>query len=157
MSFEKEKFEALQQVIDELRNEPGALMPIMQRAQDIFGYLPEEVQNYIAKELDIPVSDIYGVATFYAQFNLEPKGKYIISVCMGTACYVKGSEKVLSEIERVLGVKADTNPTPDGLFSISALRCVGACGLAPVIMVNDDVYGRLTPDQVPGIIAKYRQ
>ena len=90
---------ALQQVIDELRNEPGALMPIMQRAQDIFGYLPEEVQNYIAKELDIPVSDIYGVATFYAQFNLEPKGKYIISVCMGTACYVKGSQQVLDKLE----------------------------------------------------------
>lgn len=92
MSLEKEKFEALQKVIDELRDEPGALMPIMQRAQDIFGYLPEEVQYYIAKELDIPVSDVYGVATFYAQFNLEPKGQYNISVCLGTACYVKGSQ-----------------------------------------------------------------
>ena len=155
MALEKEKFEALQLVIDELRNEPGALMPIMQRAQDIFGYLPEEVQNYIAKELDIPVSDIYGVATFYAQFNLEPKGKYIISVCMGTACYVKGSQQVLDKLEEVLGVPAGRT-TKDGLFTLNATRCLGACGLAPVIMVNDDVYGRLTPEQVAGIIEKYR-
>jgi len=156
MALEKEKFEELQLVIDELRNEPGALMPIMQRAQDIFGYLPEEVQNYIAKELDIPVSDIYGVATFYAQFNLEPKGKYIISVCMGTACYVKGSQQVLDKLEEVLEVPAGRT-TKDGLFTLNATRCLGACGLAPVIMVNDDVYGRLTPDQIPGIIAKYRE
>ena len=157
MSLEnKEKYEALQNVVDELRNEPGALMPIMQRAQDIFGYLPEEVQNYIAKELDIPVSDIYGVATFYAQFNLEPKGKYIISVCMGTACYVKGSQAVLDKLEEVLGVPAGRT-TADGLFTLNATRCLGACGLAPVIMVNDDVYGRLTPAQIPGIIEKYRQ
>ena len=155
-SNNNEKFEALQKVIDELRDQPGALMPIMQRAQDIFGYLPEEVQNYIARELDIPVSDIYGVATFYAQFNLEPKGKYIISVCMGTACYVKGSQQVLDKLSEVLGVPAGKT-TPDGLFTLNATRCLGACGLAPVIMVNDDVYGRLTPDQVPGIIAKYRQ
>ena len=156
MALEKEKFEALQLVIDELRNEPGALMPIMQRAQDIFGYLPEDVQNIIAKGLDIPVSDVYGVATFSAQFNLEPKGKYIISVCLGTACYVKGAQLVLDELEKVLGVPAGST-TPDGLFTLNATRCLGACGLAPVIMVNDDVYGRLTPDQVPGIIAKYRQ
>lgn len=157
MSLEtKEKYEALQNVINELKNEPGALMPIMQRAQDIFGYLPEEVQNYIAKELDIPVSDVYGVATFYAQFNLEPKGKYIISVCMGTACYVKGSQQILNKLEEVLGIPAGRT-TPDGLFTLNATRCLGACGLAPVIMVNDDVYGRLTPAQIPGIIDKYRQ
>ena len=156
MALEKEKFEALQQVIDELRNEPGALMPIMQRAQDIFGYLPEEVQNYIAKELDIPVSDIYGVATFYAQFNLEPKGKYIISVCLGTACYVKGAQLVLDELEKVLGVPAGST-TPDGLFTLNATRCLGACGLAPVMTVNEEVYGRLTPEDIPGIIAKYRE
>ncbi len=150
-----DKYAALAQVIDELKNEPGALMPIMQRAQDIFGYLPEDVQNIIAKGLDIPVSDVYGVATFYAQFNLEPKGKYIISVCLGTACYVKGAQLVLDELEKVLGVPAGST-TPDGLFTRNATRCLGACGLAPVIMVNDDVYGRLTPDQVAGIIEKYR-
>ncbi len=151
-----DKHDALQQVIDELRNEPGCLMPIMQRAQDIYGYLPEEVMNHIARELDIPVSDVYGVATFYAQFNLEPKGKYIISVCLGTACYVKGAQQVLDKLEEVLGVPAGST-TPDGLFTLNATRCLGACGLAPVIMVNDDVYGRLTPDQVPGVIAKYRE
>ena len=150
-----DKYAALQAVIDELKNEPGALMPIMQRAQDIFGYLPEDVQNIIAKGLDIPVSDVYGVATFYAQFNLEHKGKYIISVCMGTACYVKGSQLVLDKLEEVLGVPAGRT-TEDGLFTLNATRCLGACGLAPVIMVNDDVYGRLTPDQIPAIIAKYR-
>ena len=150
-----DKYAALAQVIDELKNEPGALMPIMQRAQDIFGYLPEDVQNIIAKGLDIPVSDVYGVATFYAQFNLEPKGKYIISVCRGTACYVKGAQLVLDKLEEVLGVPAGST-TPDGMFTLNATRCLGACGLAPVIMVNDDVYGRLTPEQVAGIIAKYR-
>ncbi len=150
-----DKYAALQQVIDELKNEPGALMPIMQRAQDIFGYLPEDVQNIIAKGLDIPVSDVYGVATFYAQFNLEPKGKYIISVCLGTACYVKGAQLVLDELEKVLGVPAGST-TPDGLFTLNATRCLGACGLAPVIMGNDDVYGRLTPGQVAGVIEKYR-
>ena len=155
MAFDNEKYVALQAVIDELKNEPGALMPIMQRAQDIFGYLPEDVQNIIAKGLDIPVSDVYGVATFYAQFNLEPKGKYIISVCLGTACYVKGAQLVLDELEKVLGVPAGST-TPDGLFTLNATRCLGACGLAPVIMVNDDVYGRLTPDQVAGVIEKYR-
>ena len=141
MSLEKERVEALQRVIDELRDEPGALMPIMQRAQDIFGYLP--------------VSDVYGVATFYAQFNLEPKGQYTISVCMGTACYVKGSRKVLDKLEEVLGIQAG-HTTPDGLFTLNATRCLGACGLAPVMMINEDVYGRLTPDEIPGIIAKYR-
>jgi NADH:ubiquinone oxidoreductase subunit E len=150
-----DKYAALQQVIEELKNEPGCLMPVMQRAQDIFGYLPEDVQNIIAKGLDIPVSDVYGVATFYAQFNLEPKGKYITSVCLGTACYVKGAQLVLDELEKVLGVPAGST-TPDGLFTLNATRCLGACGLAPVIMVNDDVYGRLTPDQVAGVIEKYR-
>ena len=150
-----DKYAALKQVIDELRNEPGCLMPIMQQAQDIFGYLPEDVQHIIAKELDIPVSDVYGVATFYAQFNLEPKGKYIISVCLGTACYVKGAQLVLDELEKERGVPAGST-TPDGLFTLNATRCLGACGLAPVIMVNDDVYGRMTPEQVAGVIAKYR-
>ena len=150
-----DKYAALQQVIEELKNEPGALMPIMQRAQDIFGYLPEDVQNIIAKGLDIPVSDVYGVATFDAQFNLEPKGKYIISVCLGTACYVKGAQLVLDELEKVLGVPAGST-TPDGLFTLNATRCLGACGLAPVMMINDDVYGRLTPKDIPGILNKYR-
>ena len=105
--------------------------------------------------MDIPVSYVYGVATFYALFNLEPKGQYTISVCMGTACYVKGSRKVLDKLEEVLGIQAG-HTTPDGLFTLNATRCLGACGLAPVMMINEDVYGRLTPDEIPGIIAKYR-
>ena len=151
-----DKYAALQQVIEELKNEPGCLMPVMQRAQDIFGYLPEDVQNIIAKGLDIPVSDVYGVATFYAQFNLEPKGKYIISVCLGTACYVKGSKDVLDKVVETLATPVGKT-SPDGLFTIKDTRCLGACGLAPVMMINDDVYGRLVPADIPGILNKYRQ
>jgi len=151
-----EQEEKLRQVIAEHKGQPGATMPVLQAAQEIFGYLPEEVQIMIAEGLDIPLSEVYGVATFYAQFTLNPKGKYQISICLGTACYVKGSEGVLREIERVLGVKADTNPTPDGLFSVSALRCVGACGLAPVMMVNDKVYGKVTPAMAVQIINEYK-
>ncbi|MBE5760777.1 MAG: NADH-quinone oxidoreductase subunit NuoE [Clostridiales bacterium] len=157
MSLEanKEKFEQLKAMVARLKNEKGALMPIMQQAQDIYGYLPEDVQQYIAKELDIPVGDVYGVATFYAQFNLEKKGDYIISLCMGTACYVKGSQKIHEEIEKTLGVGAGKT-TEDGKFTFNPTRCLGACGLAPVMMINDEVYGRLTPEDIPGIIAKYR-
>ena len=155
MSLEKERVEALQRVIDELRDEPGALMPIMQRAQDIFGYLPEDVQKYIAKEMDIPVSDVYGVATFYSQFALEPRGKYVIGVCLGTACYVKGSKNILERLAKELDVKVGST-TKDGRFTLRDTRCLGACGLAPVIMINDDVYGRLVPDDIPAIIEKYR-
>ena len=148
------KYEALQKVIDQHRDDKGALMPIMQKAQDIFGYLPEEVQQYIAKQLDIPAGDVYGVATFYSQFNLEPRGEYTIGLCLGTACYVKGAQKVLEALEQTLGVPAGKT-TRDGKFTLVATRCLGACGLAPVMMINDDVYGRLTPEEIAGIIAKY--
>ena len=150
-----DKYAALQQVIDELKNEPGCLMPIMQRAQDIFGYLPEDVQNIIAKGLDIPVSDVYGVATFYAQFNLEPKGKYIISVCLGTACYVKGAQNIIDKFSEILGIGAGET-TADGLFTIDALRCIGACGIAPAVTINGKVYPKVTVDQVPVIVEEYR-
>ena len=151
-----DKYAALQQVIDELKNEPGCLMPIMQRAQDIFGYLPEDVQNIIAKGLDIPVSDVYGVATFYAQFNLEPKGKYIISVCLGTACYVKGAQLVLDELEKVLGIPAGST-TPDGLFTLNATRCLGACGLAPVVTINDQVHSKMTPEAMIALLEQIKK
>ncbi len=144
----------LRQVIAELKDEPGSLMPIMQKAQDIYGYLPIEVQTIIAEETDTPLERIYGIATFYAQFALEPKGKYQISVCLGTACYVKGAAQILEKIENDLGIKSG-QCTSDGKFSIDACRCIGACGLAPVMMINDEVYGRLTPDDIPGILAKY--
>jgi NADP-reducing hydrogenase subunit HndA len=146
----------LLKVIEEKKNDKGALMPILQKAQEIYGYLPIEVQAIISDNTGIPLEKIYGVVTFYAQFSLYPKGEYTISVCLGTACYVKGSQALLDKIEDELGIK-NGDVTKDGKFSISACRCVGACGLAPVIMVGDDVYGRLTPDEIPGIIAKYKE
>ncbi|MDO4585470.1 MAG: NADH-quinone oxidoreductase subunit NuoE [Planctomycetia bacterium] len=145
---------ALKQVIADLKETQGALMPIMQQAQNIYGYLPIEVQTIISDELGIPLEKIYGVATFYSQFALQPKGKYQISVCLGTACYVKGAGEVMQELEKQLGI-ANGECTPDGKFSLDSCRCVGACGLAPVMMIGEDVYGRLTPDQIAGILAKY--
>ena len=135
----------------------GRLIRVLHRAQAIFGYLPREVQQHVAAKLYLSEAQVSGVVSFYNYFTTEPKGKYCIDVCLGTACYVKGSEKVLAELERVLGVKADTNPTEDGLFSISALRCVGACGLAPVMMVNGKVYGKVTPAKAVEIIKKYKE
>ncbi len=126
----------------------------MQQAQDIYGYLPIEVQKIISDEMDIPMEKIYGVATFYAQFALQPKGKYRISVCLGTACYVKGSGKIYEKLQELLQIQGG-ECTLDGKFSLDACRCVGACGLAPVMMINDDVHGRLTPDEVQGILEKY--
>ena len=146
--------EELWKVIEELRDEKGCLMPIMQRAQDIYGYLPQEVLTIISDELGVPLEKIYGVATFYSQFNLNPKGKYQISVCLGTACYVKGSGDIYNKIKEILGIDGG-ECTPDGKFSLSACRCVGACGLAPVMMINGEVYGRLTVDDVYGILQKY--
>ena len=147
--------EELDAVIEELRGEEGALMPIMQRAQDIYGYLPLEVQRYIALGLDIPVSEVYGVATFYSQFLLNPKGEHPVSVCLGTACYVKGSGKLMERLETLLGLK-NGEITADCRFSLDATRCIGACGLAPVLTIGEDVYGRLEPAELDGILAKYR-
>ena len=150
----KEQEEALMKVIHELKDEKGALMPILQKAQDIYGYLPIEVQKMISDETGIPMEKIYGVATFYSQFTLSPKGKYRISVCLGTACYVKGSGKLHEKCMEITGIGAG-DISPDGKFSYEATRCIGACGLAPVMTVNGDVYGRITPADVEGIIAKY--
>lgn len=143
-------------VIEESRAIPGCLVHVLQRAQSIYGYLPIEVQTYIAEGLGISLSEVYGVATFYSQFSLTPKGKHRISVCLGTACYVKGSDKILEAVEKELGIKCG-ECTEDGLFSIDSCRCVGACGLAPVMMIGEEVYGKLTPEMVKGIIDKYRE
>ena len=140
---------------DDIRRR-GRLIQVLHKAQSIFGYLPREVQCHVAKKLILPESAVSGVVSFYNYFTTIPKGKYNVDVCMGTACYVKGSERVLSELERVLGIKADTTPTADGLFSISALRCVGACGLAPVMMVNGKVYGKVTPAKAVEIVNEYK-
>ena len=150
----KEQEEELLKAIDELRDEKGALMPILQKAQDIYGYLPYEVQKMISDRTGIPLEKIYGVTTFYSQFTLNPKGKYRISVCLGTACYVKGSGEIYNALMEKLGIEGG-ECTPDGKFSLDACRCVGACGLAPVMMINDEVYGRLTVDDIDGILAQY--
>ena len=146
---------ALDAVIAQHKDEAGALMPVLQKAQDIYGYLPVEVQNAIAEALDIPVSEVFGVATFYSQFLLNPKGQYPVAVCLGTACYVKGSQAVLDKLCEELEIQpGDT--TKDGKFTVQATRCLGACGLAPVMMINDDVFGRLTPAEIPSILEKYK-
>ena len=150
----KEQEADLLKVIAEHKDEKGSLMPILQKAQDIYGYLPIEVQTIISNETGLPLEKIYGVATFYSQFSLSPKGKYQISVCLGTACYVKGSGDIYNKLMEKLGIVGG-ECTPDGRFSLDACRCVGACGLAPVMMINGEVYGSLTVDDIDDILAKY--
>ncbi len=145
----------LRKVIAEHKADKGALMPILQKAQGIYGYLPVEVQKIIATEMDISMEKIYGVVTFYSQFSLYPKGEYTISVCLGTACYVKGSGDIYNKISEVLGIGGGET-TADGKFTLVDCRCIGACGLAPVMTINDDVYGRLTVGEIEGILAKYK-
>jgi len=156
------KFAELDAFIDGLgidRNDErrrGRLIQVLHRAQAIFGYLPREVQLHVAQKLFLSEAQVSGVVSFYNFFSTEPKGKYVINVCLGTACYVKGAEGVLQELERVLGVKADTAPTPDGLFSLSALRCVGCCGLAPVMVVNGKVHARMTPAKAAEVVKEIK-
>ena len=144
----------LQAIIAANKHDKSNLMAVMQQAQDVYGYLPIEVQNKIAEGMDVPLEKVYGVSTFYAQFSLSPKGNYHIAVCLGTACYVKGSGQIYDKLQEVLGIAGD-ECTPDRKYSLTASRCIGACGLAPVLTVNEDVYGRLTVDDVKGIVAKY--
>lgn len=151
----KDKLQKLDEVIAANKGTRGAVMRTLQSAQDIFEHVPKDVQMHIAKGLDVTLSEVYGVATFYSQFALEPRGEYIIGVCMGTACYVKGSAHILERIESELDVTPGQT-TPDLKFTLKDTRCLGACGLAPVIMINEDVYGRLVPDDIPGILAKYK-
>ena len=151
----KEQEAKLMEVIAKHKESKGALIPVLHEAQEIYGYLPIEVQTMIAEGLDVPLSKVYGVVTFYAQFSLYPKGQYNIAVCLGTACYVKGSGDIIDKFKQILGIDVG-ECTPDGKFSLEATRCIGACGLAPVLTVNEDVYGRLTVDDVDDILAKYQ-
>ena len=151
----EQKTKELREFIAENKDVQGPLMPIMQKAQDLFGYLSFETQTLIADSLGIPVSEVYGVATFYAQFSLQPKGEHVISVCTGTACYVKGAQSILDEVEKLLGIHAGET-TADGKFSIQDTRCLGCCDLAPVMVISGDVYGRLVPADVKGILEKYK-
>ena len=150
-----EQLAALDAVIAEHKTQAGALMPVLQKAQDIYGYLPVEVQKHIAAELDIPYSEVFGVVTFYSQFQLNPKGAHPVAVCLGTACYVKGSGIIMEKLEEMLGIKSGAI-TSDLRFSLDATRCIGACGLAPVMPIGEDVYGRLEPSMLKDILAKYQ-
>ena len=151
----KAQEEQLDAVIAELKGTPGALMPVLQQAQEIYGYLPIEVQRMIALKMGVSIEEVYGVSTFYSQFVLNPKGEVAIAVCLGTACYVKGSGDILDKITQILGLPAGST-TPDGKYSLEATRCIGACGLAPVLTINNEVYGRLVPSDMEGILAKYK-
>ena len=152
----EEQFKALDALIAEHKGQAGALMPVLQGAQGIFGYLPIEVQKHIALSMDVPLTEVYGVASFYSQFILNPKGDYAVAVCLGTACYVKGAGLLMDKLESILGIK-NGEITADRKFSLDATRCIGACGLAPVLTVNEEVYGRLTPDMIQGIVDKYNK
>ncbi|NOU18978.1 MAG: NAD(P)H-dependent oxidoreductase subunit E [Bacteroidales bacterium] len=154
VELKKEQIAKLKEICKSFNNEAGELINVLHKSQETFGYLPAEVQEIIAKELNISVAKVYGVVTFYSFFTMIPKGKHPISICTGTACYVRGAEKVLDEFKRILDVKVGET-TPDGKFSLSCLRCVGACGLAPVVSVGEKIYGRVSPDGVKDILKEY--
>lgn len=152
----EKQFIELKEYIDSISETQGILMQTLHKAQEIFGYLPIEVQKFVAHELDVSLAEVYGVATFYTQFSIDPKGKHKIGVCMGTACYVKGSQLVLDKLSKELNIKVGET-TPDNLFTLEATRCLGCCGLAPVIMVDGDVYGKLEPKKIPEILSTYKE
>ena len=152
----EEKYGELEAYINNLSEKKGSLIEVLHKAQGIFGYLPQEVQLFVGEKLDIPASKVYGVVTFYSYFTTEPRGEFVINVCMGTACFVRGSGAVLNEFQKVLGIKTGET-TADGKYTIEVLRCVGACGLAPVVTVNDRVYGHISPADVKRIISEYEQ
>ena len=149
------KINFIKDVCKSYGNKPGEVINVLHKVQGEYGYLPAEIQELVAKELGIPVSRVYGIVSFYSFFTVTPKGEHPISVCLGTACYVRGAEKVLDDLKRQLGIGVG-EVTPDGKFSLTCLRCVGACGLAPVIEVGDKVYGRMTPDRVKDVLAEYK-
>ncbi|MFO7152823.1 MAG: NADH-quinone oxidoreductase subunit NuoE [Bacillota bacterium] len=149
-----EKLAEVEKMLERYKGQRGALLQVLQEAQKIVGYVPIEVQKMVAEALNVTLSEVYSTVTFYSFFNLKPRGKYQIRICLGTACYVKGADKVLARLEQELGIKVG-DTTDDVKFSLDACRCVGACGLAPVVIINDDVYGRMTPDKVPEILKNY--
>ena len=150
-----EQLAKLDELIAKHKGEKGALMPVLQGAQGIYGSLPIEVQKHIALSMDVPLSEVYGVASFYSQFILNPKGEYAVAVCLGTACYVKGSGDILNKITEILGLPSGAT-SADAKYSLDATRCIGACGLAPVLTINGEVYGKLGVSDVPALLAKYQ-
>jgi len=156
VELRKDQIETIKEICKSFHNRGGDLINVLHKVQSTFGYLPAEVQEVVARELNVPVAKVYGVVTFYSFFTMLPKGKHPISVCTGTACYVRGAEKVLEEFKKEL--KAEVGETTaDGKFSISCLRCVGACGLAPVVLVGDKTYGRVAPEMIKDILAEYEE
>lgn len=151
----EEKYQELEAFINGLHDKRGALIEVLHKAQEIFGYLPKEVQAFVGDKLGIPASKVYGVVSFYSYFTTEPRGEYVVNVCLGTACFVRGAAAVLEQFEKDLNIKVGQT-TEDGKFTVQTLRCVGACGLAPVVMVNDKVYGNVTKDDVKKILAEYK-
>lgn len=147
--------EALQKLLDKYRDYKGGLIPVLQGAQEIYGYLPKEVMAQIAEELQMPFSKVFGVVTFYAQFHLKPRGRNIVRVCLGTACHVRGGAKIFEAVKTNLGVE-NGGTTEDLRFTLESVACIGACGLAPCMMVNEDTHGRLVPSAVPGILERYQ-
>lgn len=152
----QEKINELKKIVDKYKDTEGSLIQVLHEAQELYGYLPLEVQREISTLMNIPLAEIYGVVSFYTQFSINPKGKYKVNVCMGTACYVKGANEVLDKFRTRLSIDVG-ECTEDRRFSLDACRCIGACGLAPVVTINDDVYGKLTPDDVDAIIDKYEE
>lgn len=150
----KEKFEELESFINSMETTKGALIEILHKAQGIFGYLPRDVQLFVARKLGIPGAEVFGVVSFYSYFTTKPRGKHTISICMGTACFVRGSDKIIEKIKNRLGIESN-EITEDGLFTLKDVRCIGACGLAPVVMVDDKVYGRVKEEEVDGILNTY--
>jgi NADH-quinone oxidoreductase subunit E/NADP-reducing hydrogenase subunit HndA len=155
IELKKQDVDKLKDICRSFNNDPGELINVLHKAQHTFGYLPAEVQEIVAEELKVPVAKVYGVITFYHFFTMIPKGQYPISVCTGTACYVRGAEKVLDEFKRIMKIQVGET-SADGKFSLSCLRCVGACGLAPVVMVGEKIYGRVSPDGVKDILNEYK-
>ncbi|MBO7227499.1 MAG: NADH-quinone oxidoreductase subunit NuoE [Bacteroidales bacterium] len=156
IKLSESKIRTIKDICKSFDNNSGEVINVLHQVQGAFGYLPAEVQEVVAMELNMPVAQVYGIVSFYSFFTMQPKGEHPISICLGTACYVRGAEKVLDEFKRQLNINVGET-TKDGKFSLNCLRCVGACGLAPVVMVGDKVYGRLTPDNVKDIIAEYNQ
>lgn len=155
-NLDSKKLKKLEEYIDGIEEKEGALINILHEAQDIFGYLPKDLQLFIARKCNIPASKVFGVVTFYSYFTMEPRGQHVINICMGTACFVKGAEKILEEFKKILEIK-EGNISKDGMFTVNTLRCVGACGLAPVVMVDGKVYGRVKVEDVEDIIKEYRK
>lgn len=155
LDLSQNKFDELKEFIVSNKSETFGLMPVLHHAQELFGCIPIEVQKFIASEMNVSVADIYGVVTFYSRFSTEPIGDHLVGVCLGTACYVKGAQAIFDRFSKELGIKNEET-SEDGKFTLTATRCVGACGLAPVVMIDDDVYGKLTPGQIPDILSKYK-